>query len=383
MEIPNRWEVRMKVTAQTKALLEAVQAASRIVPQRPGRAVAGMKLEVTDDGRLRLKATDLATVYLTNLDLIERQSEGTAVVGSKVLGDVLRVLGGDTVRLETGSAGELHITSGKSRFVIRTVPPEDFPEVEVPEIQSDPGTLEIPREEFDKSVGQVIGAAATEETRPVFTGCLFEVVGNELRLACTDSYRLAEKVIYLSDAKEDKRAVVPSRVLEELRKTAIQDGEETSDVVRIMLGNDSAVFGVGRTQTKVRYVEGMFPDYRNLIPTNYPFQLRVPKEVMLEAVKRVSVLARDVTPIRFNLTEGRAVVEVKDPEIGEGAEEVDGSEYDGDEMHIAFNPRYVIDAVAGCDTEVCVVAVKDPLSAALFMGEGDESYRHLVMPVRL
>lgn len=369
----------MRATLSGADLADAVQIAARIVPTRPAGPVRAVTLEVEDESTVRVVASDMASIFSTTLQTEEPAEKGRVVISAKVLQDVLRVLPKDSVSVAQTEANKVTIRSTRVDFNLRALPAEEFP---VPELALDDGArtcVELDGKDFARGLAQVLPAAATEETRPVFTGCLVEVEGDEVRLAATDSYRLAERVLRGDVEGENTRAVIPARVLEEMRKLpSMAEGMR----IRMTLGPDSAVVEVGVTRVKCRYVEGMFPDYRNLIPSGHPYRMQASKQELVEAVRRVAVIAREFTPVRLVL-DGGVVVEVVDQEIGEAKEIIQSGTYEGKEMEIAFNSRYLSDAAAGCEGEECELHFKDPLSAALVTEVGGGDYKHIVMPVRL
>ncbi len=368
----------MDITVGINPLSEAVQVCGRLVASRMSRLGGGILLSTVSSGELEITGTDLTSVYSTTIEGTVTK-EGKQVVSAKWLQDVVKVLGGDEVNIkERPGESAVEIVSGKSRFMLRTIPVENFPEVTT-DVGSGALSFSISKEDFDKAVSQVVVAAGVDEARPVFTGCLFYVGSSAVKLVATDSYRLAERVIE-AEARGEKKAVIGARVLEEI--TRWKDGEGEGEIT-IELGVDSGAFVVGRNKLKSRYIEGTFPDYERLIPTDNPHRCIVPREELMDAVRRVSVLAKDVTPVRVVLSEDATRVEVKDSEIGEATEEIEGAIYSGENLEVAFNPKYLLDAVGGCEGEKVSLEIKDPLSAVLIRSEERENYRHLVMPIRL
>ncbi len=369
----------MEISVPVGPLSDALQVSTRLVGARPSRVGGGVLLEARTSGGLSLTGTDLTTVFSTEVGGVA-STEGEAVVSGKWLQDVVKVLQGDTVQLKASSSDNaIELTSGKSRFVLRTIPRDAFPAVST-DVGGEATTITLEKGEFDTAIAQVVVAAGVDEARPVFTGCLLDVAGERMKVVATDSYRLAERIVEVRSTGEPRRVVVGARVLEEVARLK---GDHDGGELKILLGDDSAAMQVGKNVLRSRYIEGTFPDYERLIPTDNPNRCVAVRPELIEAIRRVSVLARDVTPVKMRLSSEVIEVEVKESEVGEAKEEVESAEYSGGELEIAFNPKYLLDALGGCEGEKVSIEIKDPLSAVLVRGEERGDYRHLVMPIRL
>jgi DNA polymerase-3 subunit beta len=200
-----------------------------------------------------------------------------------------------------------------------------------------------------------------------------------LRLVATDSYRLAQRD--LSDASvlsAGQKVIVPSRALNELQRVLGGTGD-----VRLRLGDRDATFETGTVRITTRLIEGEFPNTRQLIPQNYPNRLTVGREALLDAIRRVKLLARDSTPIRLHMTTDGLDLTAVTQDIGQAAETVD-AKFEGSEMTVAFNPDYLsagVDAVSGDEV---VLETLDALKPAVLRGgDGGGDYLYLLMPVRV
>jgi DNA polymerase-3 subunit beta len=208
-----------------------------------------------------------------------------------------------------------------------------------------------------------------------------------LRMVATDSYRLAVKD--LPDARgvleEGQRVLVPSRALAELQRLLFGD----SGAVQVHLGAHEVRFDVGSVQLRARLIEGEFPPYQQLIPLNYPNKLRVGKDPLLDAVRRVRLVARDVTrpseaptPVRILLKPDTAQLSVVTPESGQAVEEID-AKYEGEEMTIAFNPQYLAEGVEAVSGDEVLIETQDPGKPATIKPAEGSDYIYLLMPVRV
>jgi DNA polymerase-3 subunit beta len=203
---------------------------------------------------------------------------------------------------------------------------------------------------------------------------LFETDADHLRLVATDSYRLA--VRDLPGVGGTPTTLVPYRALREVGRSI------GAPKITVELGEREAVFASERGRLTVRVIEATFPNYRTLLPSEYPNRLVVAKEALMDAVGRASLVAEDHIPVRLGMHEGGVELTVTRQEVGEETEHIEG-DYKGEEMTIAFNTRYLTDGVAAIDSEEVVIESVDPLKPGLVTGVGSPDFRYLLMPVRL
>jgi DNA polymerase-3 subunit beta len=195
-----------------------------------------------------------------------------------------------------------------------------------------------------------------------------------VRLVATDSYRLAVREV--PGVATSGTKLVPYRALRELGRT-VGDGKMT-----VGLGDREATFVTDRGRLTVRIIDAKFPNYRQLLPDGYPNRLTVAKEALLDAVGRAALVAEDHIPVRFSLHEGGVELSVIRQEVGEETEHLEGT-YEGEEMTIAFNTRYLADGVTVISGDTVVLETIDPLKPGLVHGEDSDAFRYLLMPVRL
>jgi DNA polymerase-3 subunit beta len=174
-----------------------------------------------------------------------------------------------------------------------------------------------------------------------------------------------------------QKVLVPSRALNELQRVLA-----TSDDLRVRLGTRDAVFETGSTRLTTRLIEGEYPNYRNLLPSSYPNTLTVGREALLEALRRVKLLAQDATPVRLALGGDTLQLTAITQDVGNASEEIDAT-YEGSEMTVAFNPDYLAAGVDAVDTEEVTLSTLDPMKPAVIRAVGRDDYLYLLMPVRV
>ena len=363
----------MRFRAEREALLDAIGTAARAAATRGGAlpALSGIRMEVTDN-RLHLAGSDLDLTVQVEMDVVS-QEPGVCVIPARLANDIVRALEPGAVTISS-EASEATISSGRSQFAVRVLPAEEF--LRLPHVARDAVTLDASM--LASALHQVVRAASRDDARPILTGVLFEAEGGGLRLVSTDSYRLALRDLPgASFLSEGQRVLVPSRALGELAR--ILSGSEQ---VELRLGSDEASFSVGEVRLTTRLLEGDFPNYRQLIPQHYPNRLSMAKEPLLDAVRRVKLLARDAAPIRLQLRSEAVELMAITQDVGQAREDVE-AKYEGTDMTVAFNPEFLIDGVEACPGDEVVIETLDALKPATVRPSDGTDYVYLLMPVRV
>ena len=380
----------MKFRADRAEFAEAATWALRSVGARATLpALSGVRLEVTGD-RLVLSSTDLEIASELSIP-VSAEREGVALVPGRLLGDVVRSLPPAGVSAEA-DADRLHLACGRARFDLRLMPVEDFPPL--PEPAEDARVAVLKVEEFVRTASQVARAASADDARPVLTGVSLEATAGTLTAAATDSYRLAVRTVPWEQGTE-ATALVPRRALVEAQRAADALGSE----VRIVLESSQVTFLFGDRRITTRLIEGQFPPFRQLLPSDFERRLDIDRAEFVEVVKRVAVVGGEsgttVTPVTLHLTADTVRVTAGTGEVGQAEESMPGS-LEGDDLQIAFNPRYLTDGLEVAGTERIRMEFRDELKPAVIRpvpaadpgsGSGTEpvtaDFLYLLMPVRL
>jgi DNA polymerase-3 subunit beta len=318
---------------------------------------------------MRVTGTDLEVTARTELE-VEAMEEGRTVIPSRLATEAVRKLPPGAVVLEAKD-GEIEITGGGPRFRFRELSIDEFPKLEEPDLSEAVG---VDGAAFASALGQVSVAASTDDARPILTGVYFENQDGKLRMVATDSYRLAVCDVPAVDA--DLSGLVPVRALKELGRSV------GANDLRVGMGDREAVFNSSRGTLTARLIEGSFPNYRQLIPDSYPSRLTVGRDALLSAIDRASLVAEDHIPIRMKLSPGGVELSVSRQDVGGETEHVE-AEYNGEEMTIAFNSRYLNDGVNAVQEDTVALDVLDPLKPGVLRGGEGEDFLYLLMPVRL
>jgi DNA polymerase-3 subunit beta len=374
----------MKFRCERDDLLEAVQFASRAISNRATLPVlSGLRIEAGDGGRVGVAATDLELTMETSLAAAVDEP-GVAVVPGRLFGDMARSLSLGQVSLGAGE-GEVEIASGRGTFHVKAMAVEDYPALPTKAEDDSVGlTIEVDATTLAVALSQVVRAASTEETRQVLTGVLWEVAGEVLTLAATDSYRLGVRKVELTTSPGgDRDVILPARVLAELGR-ALQGVSGTASAT---LTPNFATFALpgrpdqGELSISSRFIEGEFPKYKQLIPEGYENTLGVDRDELMEVVKRVGLLAQNNMPVKLRLA-SELEVSAHTPDVGEGQDVLEAT-YEGEPLVIAFNPRFLTDGCSAIQSDRVALLAADGLRPAIVRAENDDSYIYLLMPVRL
>jgi DNA polymerase-3 subunit beta len=362
----------VKFRSDRDLLSEALQTVQRGVSTRPGIPALTGVLMTVGDGELALTTTDLEVTTEVRIG-VEAKEDGSALVPARLLADMVKALPPDAVEFETdGSQAQVSCRSFEG--TLRCLAAEDFPAVrDVAGVR-----VTVNAGAFAEAVSQVARAASRDEARPVLTGVHLEANREGLTMVATDSYRLAVRELRAT-ADGEARALVPERAIAEAGRAA--GGEEKGDV-ELVIGDAQAAFRVGSLRMTSRLIEGEFPNYRQLLPEPGENRLAASRVELLEAVRRVGLLARESSPVRLELNALGVRLTSQSPDLGNAVEAVEAT-YQGEELTVAFNPMYLGDGLAGASADRVTVELRDGLKPALIKGEGEDAFTYLVMPVRL
>lgn len=369
----------MKFRCEREVLADALATAGRAATSRTGTlpVLSGLRLEVVGD-ELSVTGTDLElSIRLTVA--VGGERDGAVVIPARLAADIVRALpsGAVEVELVDDSGGDtVSITAGRSQFSIRPLGLDDYP------TQAEPASeaVILASSLVADALRQVVRAASTDDARAVLTGVLIAAEDDGVRMVATDSYRLAVRELPDNELLGGvQKVLVPSRALNELQRVLAGSGE-----LKVRLGARDAVFESGGTRLTTRLIEGEYPNYRNLLPSDssYTNVLTVGRDALLEALRRVKILAQDATPVRLALGGDTLRLTAITQDVGNAWEEIDAS-YSGTEMTVAFNPDYLANGVEAIDGEEVTLSTIDPMKPAVIRAVGRGDYLYLLMPVRV
>jgi DNA polymerase-3 subunit beta len=378
----------MELRVERDALADAVVWTARSLPARPPMQVLlGLLLEVSDDG-LAVSAFDYEVSSRIELPATVAEA-GRVLVPGRLLADIVRSLPAQPVDLRLEGA-RVVLTCGAARFTLPTLPVEDYPSL--PDMPTTTGALAS--DAFAAAVAQVAVAAGRDDTLPVLTGVRVEIEGENLTLAATDRYRLAVRTLTWRPEEPglSATALVPARTLAETAKALTGGAEVTLALATGSAGDGMIGFEGGPAgslrRTTSRLLEGEFPKYRSLLPSESSATAEVPTLQLVEAVKRVALVAARNAPVRLGFSADGLVLEAGGADDAQASERLECGWEGGEPLQIAFNPAYLLDGLAAVDSDATTLSFTGPTRPAVLTGKRDgdaalADYRYLLMPVRL
>jgi DNA polymerase III subunit beta len=363
----------LKITCSRDELNRQLAIVSRAASTRTTVQVLAGVLLRSEGEKLELSATDMEISLRTPLDA-EVATEGAVVVPGKLLAELARLLPGEDVSIEHRQGeGVVEVVSGAAVYRIHTYNAEDFPRLPDPA-----GTTMVPidAEALLETAAKVSRAASRDESRPVLTGILVRFEGENLVMAATDSYRLAVKETAMSAPGPELDAIVPARALMELSRVA-----QGASELHLGLQENQVLFTSDSILLTTRRIEGQFPNYHQLLPESFESEVTLPRDELLEVVRRVSVMAQRNAPLRLRFAEGELTVSAQTQDVGEAHETMPAA-FSGEALDIGFNPEFLRDGIESVDGDELRLKLISPLRPAVLQGTGDD-FSYLIMPIRL
>ena len=326
---------------------------------------------------LQLSATDLEVSLTTSCDA-QVSEVGGITVSSKKFFEIVRSLPSEDMEISGGDGGALEIRCGKSFFKLVGLPVKDFPEM--PSSDFSKG-IKLPKTTLKKMISRTLFAVTKEDVRYSLNGALLEMSSGTMRMVATDAHRLA--VVEYAEGSlaggDEVRAIVPKKALAELRDL----GEEGD--VYFAQDENHLYFKVEHRVLSSRVIEGQFPAYNKVVPTENPEKVIFGVDSMANAIRRVSILANERSrAVKFTIISGEATISSSSPEMGEAQESV-AVDYQGEGLEVSFNAQYVLDFLAVNESKQVIFHLKDDSSQGMLVPADQEEgdYRYVVMPMRL
>src|SRR6266516_3713356 len=363
----------LRITVSKDDLASRLAIVARGVSTRTAVLVLGGIQLRAEAGRLHLAATDMELSLRATAEA-SVEGEGTAVVPGRLLLDIARSLPDWDVTIEhRPDEAVVVVTAGSANYRLHTYSAEDFPRL--PDVEASP-LHSVDRAALVETVARVGRSASRDESRPVLTGILVRFEPGKIVMAATDSYRLAVKETPVSGSLPDLEAIIPARALQELARIAMG-----ADEIQLGVQENHVVFGAEGAWLTTRRIDGQFPNYRQLLPEQFEHELQLPREELLEVVRRVSLMAQRNSPLRLRFADGELTVSAITQDVGEARESLPAP-FTGDAMEIGFNAEFLRDGLESVDSETIKFKLISPLRPAVLEGDADD-YVYLIMPISL
>jgi DNA polymerase-3 subunit beta len=370
----------VKLSLMQENLARGLSLVSRAVSSRATLPVLGNVLLRTQDGGLRLTATNLE-IGITAWVPGKIETDGALTVPARLFADIVGGLpSGERVELEVERETTLLVRAGSYRTHLRGIEAEEFPVI--PNAGERP-TTQVGQRALRRALGEVTFAAASDEARPILTGVLTRFSGDVLTLAAADNYRIAVKTLDLLQSVEETSVVIPARSYVELMRI-LADTDDPADII-LAPSRSQVIFRVDSTEVVSRLIDGQFPNYQSVLPTSHSTRALVDRDELLKAVRLSALIAQsaaNVVRLGFGGEDGPAAVSVAAAAvIGDTVGQV-SIELEGDSVSIAFNARYLVEALQNMSAQQLAVEMSGPLSPGVLKPVDDPAYVHVIMPVR-
>ena len=365
----------MKFSCLQQDLLPHLQAVGRSVGVRSTLPVLDNLLLSVEGKKLKIAATNLEVGVIRHVN-VEAESPGEITIPAKTLIELVSGLGPTKVTF-TAEGEILIVESGKFKATINGISAAEFPAIPLSAKEG----VSLPKEVVLSS-SQILFATAVDEGRPVLTAVYTEVKGDKIDFVATDGFRLAHRQANLSQKETEFKSLIPRKTYDELLRI-IAETEVDQIELSYSLDQNQVVFNLGSTILSSRLIEGQFPAWEKIIPTQISSRLVVDKEEFLKAIKLAAVFARTETNVLIlTLGEKGVKIESSAKQIGSQQNEIEGS-CEGQELQIAFNSKFLLDAISNAPSLQVLIEFSGTLSAALIKPVGVEGLQYIVMPVRI
>lgn len=368
----------MRVTVERAALLKALGHVHRVVERRTTIPILSNLLIRADGTALQIRATDL------DLEVVETAPgdvsvDGATTVPAHVIHDIVRKLpDGAQISLESGpDSASLVLTAGHARFTLQSLPESDFPDITAGEMSH---RFQLTGAQLKKLIDKTQFAISLEETRYYLNGIYLHVIDGNLRAVATDGHRLARVEIVAPEGSDGMPGViVPRKAVQELQRL-LEDPEAT---VNIELSSNKVRFTIGAVVLTSKLIDGTFPDYARVIPTDNDKVMKVDRATFARAVDLVSTVSSERgRAVKLGIGDERLVLTVNNPDSGSATEEISVG-YGHEPLEIGFSARYLLDIAGQLESDSARFELADPGSPTVIRDEGDEAALYVLMPMRV
>lgn len=375
----------MRVACSQEQLQRALGRVGRAVSTRSTLNVLGNVLLATEQGRLRIAATNLEIGVTTWIEA-DIETEGKITIEARLLTEFVNSLEAGAVSLETDDVRTaMTVKSGRVKATINGITPEDFPEL--PSLSDGGFTFDVDAQGLRETINLVEFSAATDETRPVLAGVMMRLQDDVMTLASADGFRMAVAERTLdAPVKERQELIIPARSLRELSRLI---GDVTETIQLAITPNRSQILArVEDTEWVSRLIDGTFPDVKQIVPKSFQTRVEIGRDSLMSAVRRAGYFARENNDVVFlniqpgedNLTPGSVEISAVAAERGNSESVVDAS-ITGNEVRVAFNSHYVNDVLNVLRSGQVTVGLNGTNTAGVIRPAGSESSSHVIMPM--
>ncbi|MFW5941960.1 MAG: DNA polymerase III subunit beta [Chloroflexota bacterium] len=374
----------MRVSCLQENLAKGLNVVGRAVSTRSTLPVLGNVLLATDEGRLKLSATNLEIV-ITCWVGAKVEEEGATTVPARTFNDLVTALPQERVELDLHEDTEtLHVSCARTEANIKGIDAQEFPLVPEPEDES---RVRIEASVLKEMINQVSFAAASDDARPTLTGIFTQFDGDTLTMAATDGFRLSRRSAQFPGHVDKPRTViVPARALEELARVMSDDVEEL--YVIMPEGRNQIIFDLDTIVVVSQLIDGNFPDFSSVIPKGHKTRTVLNTAAFLKACKTADIFAREASHTARvsiepgnELTSGYATISATSTETGDNVVQID-AEVDGEQVELNFNVKFLTDVLSVVGSPQVALETTSSVEPGVVKSVGEDDFLHIIMPMQ-
>ena len=371
----------MKIIFEKDKMIKALNSVTKAVAAKTTMPILeGILIQTNnDDIKLTCYDKELGIEYIIKENNVLKQ--GSIVVNAIMFSEIIRKLPDTNITISINDNNLLVIECEGSVYKLATMNPDDFPQL--PEINVE-NTIELEQNTIKDMIRKTIFAISTEENRPVFTGCLFEVKNNKLNVVAVDGFRLAWKSKVLNTKTNDFEAVIPGRTLQEINKILA----DSFDLIKLGIAKNQALFEIENCKIVTRLLDGEFLKYSEVIPKKWETRVRVNKNLISNCFERISLISSSSMekekkyPVKLNVEVGKIKISCTN-QTGDAKEEI-FTTTEGQDLEAGFNPKFFLDVFRNIDDEEVYINFGTSISPSVIKSiEDDGDYQYMILPVRL
>ena len=369
----------MKFVCYKDKIMKALNSVVKGVASKTTMPILEGILIQTNDNEIKLTTYDLelGIEYKMECDV---QEQGSIVVNATMFTEIIRKLPDSEINISLNENNLLTIDCEGALYKLATMNPDEFPELPKIEVEN---SVTVEQSALKNMIRKTIFAVSQEETRPIFTGCLFEINNNKLNIVAIDGFRLALRTINIPVPVNDFKAVIPAKTLNEVNKILT----DSFDSIKIGVSKNQAVFEMENCKVVTRILDGEFLNYSTVIPTTWQTRIRVERESLLNSFERISLIASSSIekekkyPVKVTVDIGKLTISCTN-QTGDAKEEVFIST-EGQNLEVGFNPRYFLDSLKAIDENEVYIEFGSNVSPCLIKSIENNDYVYMILPIRL
>ena len=369
----------MKIICEKENLLKGINCVVKAVAGKTTMPILEGILIKTNDNEIILTTYDLE-IGIEYVMKCEVKEQGNTVVNAIMFSEIIRKLPNTDINIYLNENNLLTIECEGSLYKLATMNPDEFPELPKIEIEKE---IILDQNTLKDMIRKTIFAISTEENRPIFTGCLFEIENNKINVVSVDGFRLALKSNFLSKKQAEFSAVIPGKTLNEINKIIL----DSLDEIKIGIAQNQALFEMENCKIVTRLLDGEFLKYNSVIPKGWETRIRVNKNALQECFERISLISLATIekekkyPVKIDIRVGKMVISCTN-QTGDAKEEI-YLETEGQNLEIGFNPKYFLDALRAIEDEEIYVCFGTSISPCIITPIDDDKYTYMILPIKL